>query len=154
MTIPADSAMLSTAMNLVSKPLVVIKRKLCEFRNQVEEARLATRYPIKAAVLAILRELFDLFVLLLEALNLEALQPLSELPKFLVTTVAPDNSPQKDEDGYVVGEYEFTSKSRQGWRGESTPVFLVNLAARGNGKYKKAVEYYLEQMVLADHRWI
>ena len=128
--------MLSTATNLVSKPvvgtLVVIKRKLCEFSKQVEEARLKTRYPIKAAVLAILRELFDLFVLLLEFLNLEALQPVSELPKFLVTTVLPDNC-ERDNDDKPLGKYEFTSTSDQATRGD--PVFLVDLAAHGNGKY-------------------
>ena len=93
------SVMISTVANLVSKPFIALGRRWCvrvlsAAQRKDEEARLKPSSPVKLKVLAILRELLGLFVLLLEALNLEALQPLTkQLPKFLVTTVAAGESP-------------------------------------------------------------
>ena len=91
--------MISTVANLVSKPFIALGRRWCvrvlsAAQRKDEEARLKPSSPVKLKVLAILRELLGLFVLLLEALNLEALQPLTKpLPKFLMTTVAAGESP-------------------------------------------------------------
>ena len=93
------SVMISTVANLVSKPFIALGRRWCvrvlsAAQRKDEEARLKPSSPVKLKVLAILRELLGLFVLLLEALNLEALQPLTKpLPKFLMTTVAAGESP-------------------------------------------------------------
>lgn len=52
-----------------------------------------------------------------------------ELPKFLVTTVAPDNSPGRNKEGLYEGLYEFDTTS-EGSTGEQ-PVFLLDVKYEG-----------------------
>eukprot|EP00964_Phaeocystis_antarctica_P024080 scaffold13471_cov66-Phaeocystis_antarctica.AAC.6 len=52
-----------------------------------------------------------------------------KLPKFLVTTVAPDNSPGRNKEGLYEGLYEFDSTS-EGSTGEQ-PVFLLDVQYQG-----------------------
>ena len=55
-----------------------------------------------------------------------------QLPKFMVTTVAPkDPPPLKDKDGAYEGLYKFDSKSTEG-TDHDLPVYLLNLAYDGN----------------------
>ena len=55
----------------------------------------------------------------------------SKLPEFMVTTVAPNNSPAKDKDGAYEGLYKFDSKSTQGTECD-LPVYLLDLEYEGN----------------------